>query len=84
MAIAAEFKKASPSKGIINADLDPVTQCMEYTKAGVSVISVLTEFEHFKGTLYDMKQVRLATQAYCKNNNLLRPAILRKDFILDR
>ena len=49
MSIAAEFKKASPSKGPINIDADPVVQCMQYADAGVSVISVLTEFKHFKG-----------------------------------
>jgi indole-3-glycerol phosphate synthase len=51
MSIAAEFKKASPSKGPINIDADPVVQCMQYADAGVSVISVLTEFKHFKGTI---------------------------------
>ena len=84
MAIAAEFKKASPSKGDINVDLDPVKQCTEYAKVGAAVISVLTEFTHFKGTLHDMKRVRLATQKWALENNKLRPAILRKDFILDR
>ena len=49
MAIAAEFKRASPSKGDINPDLNAVTQCMEYAKVGAAVISVLTEFRHFKG-----------------------------------
>lgn len=82
--MAAEFKKASPSKGDINADLDPVEQCLKYTQAGVSVISVLTEFQHFKGTLNDMKRVRIATQKWCTEHSILRPAILRKDFILDR
>lgn len=81
MAIAAEFKKASPSKGDINPDLDPVKQCLEYANVGAAVISVLTEFAHFKGTLNDMKRVRLATQKELGN---VRPAILRKDFILDR
>ena len=62
MAIAAEFKRASPSKGDINPDLDAVTQCMEYAKVGAAVISVLTDYKWFKGTLQDMKKVRLATQ----------------------
>eukprot|EP01035_Chromulina_nebulosa_P022924 gene22924-29693_t len=81
MSIAAEFKKASPSKGDINLSLDPVKQCMEYAEAGVSIISVLTEFKHFKGTLNDLKNVRLATE---KAYGINRPAILRKDFIIDR
>lgn len=84
MAIAAEFKKASPSKGNININADPVTQCLEYARASecVSVLSVLTEFKHFKGTLRDMKSVRFAVQKEFGDNK--RPAILRKDFILDR
>lgn len=49
MAIAAEFKRASPSKGDINPGLDSVVQCMEYAKVGAAVISVLTEFKWFKG-----------------------------------
>ena len=84
MAIAAEFKKSSPSKGDINIDVDPVTQCLEYTKGGVSVISVLTEHTHFKGSLDDMMAVRLATQQWSSLNSMRRPAILRKDFILDK
>lgn len=81
MAIAAEFKRASPSKGDISPDLDSVTQCMEYARVGAAVISVLTEFKWFKGTLTDMKRVRLASQAELGDK---RPAVLRKDFILDR
>ena len=50
LAIAAEFKRASPSKGNINVELDAVEQCLEYADAGASIISVLTEFLHFKGT----------------------------------
>ena len=84
MAIAAEFKKSSPSKGDINIAVDPVTQCLEYTKGGVSVISVLTEHAHFKGTLDDMRAVRVATQQWSTSNSKPRPAILRKDFILDK
>lgn len=82
MAIAAEFKKASPSKGDINVDLDPVEQALKYSRGGSAVISVLTEFRHFKGTLNDMKRVRVETQRVY--GPALRPAVLRKDFILDR
>lgn len=52
MAIAAEFKRASPSKGDINPGLDSVVQCMEYAKVGAAVISVLTEFKWFKGKMF--------------------------------
>lgn len=81
MAIAAEFKRASPSKGDINMGADIIEQCMTYANVGAAVISVLTEFTHFKGTLEDMKRVRLSTQQQLGES---RPAILRKDFILDR
>ena len=49
MAVAAEFKRASPSKGDINMNVDIVTQCLQYGQAGAAIISVLTEFQHFKG-----------------------------------
>jgi len=84
MAIAAEFKRASPSKGDINPNVDAVDQCLQYSKVGAAVISVLTEYTHFKGTLTDMKRVRIATQADAVKENKPRPAILRKDFILDK
>lgn len=49
MAVAAEFKRASPSKGDINTQLDAVEQCMKYADVGAAIISVLTESQHFKG-----------------------------------
>ena len=95
MALAAEFKKASPSKGDINPGADAVEQCLQYSKVGAAVISVLTEYKHFKGTLTDLKNVRVATQAEAEaeaaaaqkasgSSRRTRPAILRKDFVLDR
>ncbi len=84
MAIAAEFKRASPSKGDINLKADAVEQCTQYAKVGAAVISVLTEYVHFKGTLTDMKNVRIATQKQAEEDGMERPAILRKDFILDK
>lgn len=84
MAIAAEFKKASPSKGDININADAVEQCLLYSKIGAAVISVLTEYKHFKGTLTELKNVRQATQNAATASGRERPAILRKDFILDR
>lgn len=84
MAVAAEFKRASPSKGNINLKADAVEQCTQYAKVGAAVISVLTEYVHFKGTLTDMKNVRIATQKQAEEDGVQRPAILRKDFILDK
>jgi len=87
MSLAGEFKRASPSKGVISAARGPegaAAQALKYFKAGASVISTLTEATHFQGCLEDLTAVRTATQAYATANNLQRPAILRKDFITSR
>lgn len=83
LALAAEFKRASPSKGDINAELDAAKQALEYTKVGASVLSVLTEPKWFKGSLDDLRDVRLTTEAWGKEHCRERPACLRKDFIVD-
>ncbi len=49
VAIAAEFKRASPSKGDINVGLDAAEQALKYAEMRAAVISVLTEFRYFKG-----------------------------------
>ena len=70
--IIAEFKKKSPSKGIINdtATVEAVT--LAYEQYGASVISVLTDEPSFGGSSDDLKKARF--------NNL---PILRKDFMID-
>lgn len=77
-ALMAEVKRASPSKGDIAPNANAAQQALTYALAGASVISVLTEPKWFKGSLLDM---RLARQAIENLPN--RPAILRKDFIID-
>ncbi|KAH7915069.1 indole-3-glycerol phosphate synthase-domain-containing protein [Hygrophoropsis aurantiaca] len=77
-ALMAEIKRASPSKGNIALTANAAQQALTYALSGASVISVLTEPTWFKGMLLDM---RLARQAIDLLPN--RPAILRKDFILD-
>ena len=77
-ALMAEVKRASPSKGPISMTTNAAEQALNYALSGASVISVLTEPAWFKGSLLDM---RLARQAVDSLTN--RPAILRKDFILD-
>ncbi|KAF8320459.1 hypothetical protein DL93DRAFT_2074126 [Clavulina sp. PMI_390] len=77
-ALMAEVKRASPSKGDIALGTNAAQQALTYGLAGASVISVLTEPTWFKGSLLDM---RVARQAVDSLPN--RPAILRKDFILD-
>ena len=71
--IIAEIKKASPSKGLICADFDPVKIGKEYTAAGAAAISVLTEEDFFQGSLDILRSVRKITDL----------PLLRKDFIID-
>lgn len=72
--LIAEVKRASPSKGALSPDLDPVCLATTYAAHGAAAISVLTDARFFQGTLDDLTHVRSAI------TNL---PILRKDFILD-
>ncbi|KIW28775.1 uncharacterized protein PV07_04649 [Cladophialophora immunda] len=78
IALLAEIKRASPSKGIISLGTCAPAQARKYATAGASVISVLTEPEWFKGSLEDMRLVRQALDSMPN-----RPAVLRKEFIFD-
>jgi indole-3-glycerol phosphate synthase len=71
--IIAEFKKASPSKGVISDGVDPAEIAKQYEAGGASAISVLTEEDHFKGSLDDLRAVR----------EVVNIPILRKDFTFD-
>ncbi len=73
IAIIAEVKRASPSKGIISEDFDYVSIAREYESAGASAISVLTEPYFFKGSNDYLKEI---------SENVSIP-ILRKDFVID-
>ncbi|KAK7473021.1 anthranilate synthase / indole-3-glycerol phosphate synthase [Stygiomarasmius scandens] len=79
VALLAEIKRASPSKGPISVATSPASQALTYALAGANTISVLTEPKWFLGSLQDMLHARMAV-AHLPN----RPAILRKDFILSR
>lgn len=80
MALAAEFKRASPSKGDIAPDLNAGDQAELYASAGASVISVLTERRWFKGGLDDLTEARLRTTG----RDYSRPAILCKEFVTNK
>ncbi len=73
VAVIAEAKKASPSKGVICTDFRPVEIAKNYHKNGAQAISVLTDVDFFQGSLLYLMQVREAVPL----------AILRKDFIID-
>lgn len=71
--VIAEFKRASPSKGMINPNLDPKHQAKLYERLGASMISVLTDHSFFKGSYADLRAVR----------SVVDLPILNKDFIID-
>lgn len=71
--IIAEIKRASPSLGNIRSDISPAALAREYESGGARAISVLTEEDHFKGSLEDLREVRACTSL----------PLLRKDFIVD-
>jgi len=73
VAIIAEAKKASPSKGLICPDFDPVAIAENYEKSGAQAISVLTDVDFFQGSLLYLLQAR---------DSVSLP-VLRKEFIID-
>ena len=72
--IIAEVKKASPSKGIIKEDFDPLVIAQSYSNSGANAISVLTEPHYFQGNLEYLTQIR----------RYVPTPLLRKDFIVDK
>src|SRR5699024_8350350 len=73
MGIIAEFKRTSPSKGVIRDGLDPVEQAKLYERNGASAISVLTDTPFFQGSFTDLEKI-------CEAVSL---PLLCKDFIID-
>lgn len=73
ISLIAEVKKASPSKGLIREDFNPVYIAQAYEKAGASAISVLTDEKFFQGSIEYLKNIK----------KTVKLPILRKDFIID-
>ena len=73
VAVIAELKKASPSKGLIRAEFHPTELARELEAAGAAALSVLTDEEFFQGSLENLRVASAAVKIPC----------LRKDFIVD-
>ena len=56
--LIAEIKKASPSKGMLREEYDPVEIAIDYESHGAAAISILTEEDHFLGSLEHLQRVR--------------------------
>ena len=73
LAVIAEIKRASPSKGVLREQFEPLEIAEKYVRAGASAISVLTDFKFFQGRLEYIRDMR----------EIISVPILRKDFVID-
>lgn len=74
--IIAEVKKASPSKGLLRPDFDPISLAQTYADNGAAAISVLTNADHFQGSIEHLAEVHSVA-------NPRQIPVLRKEFIFD-
>ncbi|MBO4793653.1 MAG: indole-3-glycerol-phosphate synthase [Deltaproteobacteria bacterium] len=79
IAVIAEYKRRSPSAGVLCEALAPDEVARQYAVAGASCMSVLTEEQYFGGSLGDLSQASEGVQAAAKGGHVL--PILRKDFL---
>ena len=83
MALIAEVKRASPSKGVLRSDFDPVQLATTYAANGATAISVLTDAPFFQGNLAYITQIRSQLVSYLNDSDQpCRVPLLRKDFIV--
>jgi indole-3-glycerol phosphate synthase len=73
LAVIAEIKRRSPSKGDLNASLDAAALALQYQRGGASCLSVLTDSNHFGGSVNDLQVARAASSV----------PVIRKDFTVD-
>ena len=73
LSVIAEIKRRSPSKGDLNANLDPAELALQYQRGGASCLSVLTDTNHFSGSVFDLQNAREASTI----------PVIRKDFTVD-
>jgi indole-3-glycerol phosphate synthase len=73
LAVIAEIKRRSPSKGDLNASLEPAALALQYQRGGASCLSVLTDTNHFGGSTSDLQIARAACSV----------PVIRKDFTVD-